>query len=257
MTALLEYLDLFCMILPTMFDAIFLVNLTVMQQEILWNLNNNSRWTAYYAGIILDSFCHQLFQKLFPHNVCMPTDETVDHLVSSCSYFVQREYKGRHDAIAPLIHLKQAGCQVQSPWWRHTPTTVWENDEYKVLWDFLIVTDSVICHDRPDIVLMHKTSNEIFMVDVAIPEESCISQKIVEKLSKYVDLVSRLWKTFEVPIIGALGTVSIDLPSYMESLNLPFYLIAVFQRTGLFRTSSILRRYLQIWAVLFVSSALG
>ena len=106
-----------------------------------------------------------------------------------------------HDAIAFLIHWtlsKQAGCQVRSPWWRHTPTTVWENDEYKVLWDFKIVTDSVICHDRPDIVLMHKTSNEIFMVDVAIPGESCISQKTVVKLTKYVDLkieVSRLWKT--------------------------------------------------------------
>jgi len=41
-----------------------------------------------------------------------------------------------------------------------------------------------------------------------------------------------LWKSkkvFVVPIIiGALGSVSVDLPSYMESLNLPFYLIAMF-----------------------------
>ena len=111
----------------------------------------------------------------------------------------------------------------------------------------------VFCHDRPDIVLMRKTSNEIFMIDVAIPRESRISQKIVEKLTKYVDLkieVSRLWKSkkvFVIPIIiGALGSVSIDLLSYKESLNLTFYLIAMFQRTVLFRTSSILRRYLQI-----------
>ena len=102
------------------------------------------------------------------------------------------------------------------------------------------------------------------MIDVAIPGESHISQKTIEKLTKYVDLkieISRLWKSkkvFVVPIIiGALGSVSIDLPSYMESLNLPFYLIAMFQRTVLFRTSSILRRYLQIWTALFVSSALG
>ena len=47
-------------------------------------------------------------------------------------------------------------------------------------------------------------------------------------------------------ITGVLGSVSIDFPSYMESLNLPFYLIAIFQRTVLFRTSSILGRYLQI-----------
>ena len=89
------------------------------------------------------------------------------------------------------------------------------------------------------------------MVDVAIPGESRISQKTVEKLTKYVDLkieVSRLWRTkkvFVIPIIiGALGSVPTDL-SYLESLDLPFYLIAAFQRIVLFRTSSILRRYLQ------------
>ena len=42
--------------------------------------------------------------------------------------------------------------------------------------------------------------------------------------------VSRVWKSKKVIvvpiIIGALGSVSIDLPSYMELLNLPFYLIA-------------------------------
>jgi len=118
--------------------------------------------------------------------------------------------------------------------------------------DFTIVTDSVIHHDRPDIVLMRKTSNEIFMIDVAMPRESCISQKTVEySQSTYVDLnieVSRLWKSkkvFVVPnIIGALGSVSVDLPSYMESLNLPFYLIAIFQSTVLFRTSSIFKAVL-------------
>jgi len=39
----------------------------------------------------------------------------------------KREYKGRHDAVAPLLYwtlLKQAGCHVWSLWWRHTPNTV-------------------------------------------------------------------------------------------------------------------------------------
>ena len=186
--------------------------------------------------------------------LCGIADETVDHLISSCSYLVQREYKGRHDSVASLLHwtlLKQAGCHLQSPWWRHTPSAVWENDEYKVLWDFTIVTDTPIRHNRPDITLVRKISGEVYMVDVAIPGESRISQKTVEKLTKYVDLkieVSRLWRTkkvFVIPIIiGALGSVPTDL-SYLESLDLPFYLIAAFQRIVLFRTSSILRRYLQ------------
>ena len=36
--------------------------------------------------------------------LCGCADETVDHLVSSCSYLVQREYKDRHDAVASLVH---------------------------------------------------------------------------------------------------------------------------------------------------------
>ena len=46
--------------------------------------------------------------------LCGVADETVD----PCLFLVQREYKGRHDAIVSLIHwtsLKQAGVQVQIP----------------------------------------------------------------------------------------------------------------------------------------------
>ena len=54
-------------------------------------------------------------------------------LISTCSYLVQRECKEIHNVIASLIHwtlLKQAGYHVQSPWWKHSPGAVWENDEY-------------------------------------------------------------------------------------------------------------------------------
>ena len=35
-------------------------------------LINYSGRSPYYSGIIPDSFCHRLFQKLFRHNVRMP-----------------------------------------------------------------------------------------------------------------------------------------------------------------------------------------
>jgi len=149
--------------------------------------------------------------------------------------------------------LKQAGCKVHSTWWKHSPSVVWENDDCKVLRDFTIVTDTAINHNRPDITLVRKTSNEVYLIDVTIPGESRISQKTVEKRTKNVDLkieVSRLWrakKAFVVPIIiGTLGSIPTDLSNYLETLNLPLYLIATFQCTVLFRTASILRQYLQI-----------
>jgi len=67
--------------------------------------------------------------------LCGIADETVDQLISSCSCLVQRQYKGRHDAIASLLHWalsKQVGPQVQNSWWKHSPTVVWESDLYKI-----------------------------------------------------------------------------------------------------------------------------
>jgi len=64
---------------------------------------------------------------------------------------------------------------------------------------------------------------------VAIPGQSRIVQKGVEKLTKYAVLifkVSRLWKTKKVlviPIIvGALGSIPINLPKYILNLTSTF-----------------------------------
>ena len=68
------------------------------------------------------------------------------------------------------------------------------------------------------------------------------------KLTKYVDLkieVTNLWKARKVfvisIVIGALGSIPIDLPRYLEMIELPLYLTSTFQSTVLHRTTSILR----------------
>ena len=79
----------------------------------------------------------------------------------------------------------------------------------------IFVTDSVICHNRPYIVLMRKTSNEVFMPYL----ENHVSLKRLLKNSQKVCRieVSRMWKTKNVfairIIIVALGSVSVDLSS--------------------------------------------
>jgi len=125
--------------------------------------------------------------------------------------------------------------------------------DFKLLWDFTIATDATIRHNRPDITLVRKSSNEVFLVDVGIPGESCIAQKGVEKLTKYVDLkieVTNLWKARKVLVIpivtGALSSIPIDLPRYLEMIELPLYLTSAFQSAALHRTTSILRQYLNV-----------
>ena len=36
--------------------------------------------------------------------LCSATDETVDHLISSCYYIAQSQYKKRHGIVAFYIH---------------------------------------------------------------------------------------------------------------------------------------------------------
>ena len=139
--------------------------------------------------------------------LCGIMDETIDHLVSSCSYLAQKEYKRRHDCIASLVHYmlaKQSGFTVPEVWWRYSPPRVCDNSEYKLLWDFSIISDVSLQHNRPDITFVLKKSNEVFLIDIAVPGDSRLSHKCAEKHSKYVDLkieVARMWRCKKVSVV--------------------------------------------------------
>ena len=153
--------------------------------------------------------------------LCGSFDETIDHLVSCCSFLAQKEYKSRHDRVASHVHwmlAKQAGFPVQDLWWKHCPPRVCENNVCKLLWDFSIVTDTSLQHNHPDITMVLKQTNEVYLIDIAIPGDSRLSQKVVDKLTKYVDLkieVVRVWKCRKVSIIpiivGVLGSIPKNL----------------------------------------------
>ena len=64
---------------------------------------------------------------------------------------------------------------------------VCENNVYKLLWDFAIVTDTLLQHNRPDITMLLKETNEVYSIDIVIPGNSRFSQKAVEKQTKYLD----------------------------------------------------------------------
>ena len=52
----------------------------------------------------------------------------------------------------------------------------------------LIVTDTSLQHNCPEITMLLKETNEVYLIDIAIPGESTLSQKAVEKQTKYLDL---------------------------------------------------------------------
>jgi len=133
-------------------------------------------------------------------HLCNSADETVDHLISSCSYIAQTEYKRQHDKVPRYIHWKLAECfdfEVDGKWWKYSLPQVMDNTSYTLMWDFTTTVDSPIPHNQPDITLVDKQHDVVKLIDVAIPGDSCIQHKAVEKREKYTDLqikVQRIWK---------------------------------------------------------------
>ena len=186
--------------------------------------------------------------------LCGQKGETVNHIISECTKLAQREYKRRHDKVGKIVHwklCKKYNLERKEKWYEHEPESVMENDVVKILWDVNIQCDHVIQARRPDIVVIEKEERICKLVDIAVPGDSRICDKEVEKLEKYQDLkreVGRLWnmkKVVVVPVvIGALGCVSKDLKKWIESLDIQVN-TAFLQKTALLGTARILRRVLE------------
>jgi len=101
-----------------------------------------------------------IFEEISPLcRLCGHLNETIDHLTTSCSYIAQTAYKHRHDKVAKFLHWKllaRYGVEVNSCWWKHSPSSVVENSACKILWDFYLTADRPICHDRLDNVVLSK-----------------------------------------------------------------------------------------------------
>ena len=57
-------------------------------------------------------------------------DESVDHIVSSCSKLAQKECKRRHDNLGKIVHWKLArkyNFEAGDKWCEHEPESVFEN----------------------------------------------------------------------------------------------------------------------------------
>ena len=140
---------------------------------------------------------------------------------------------------------------VTERWYEHQPDTVTENDRCKLLWDFDVQTDHVIQARRPDVIVIDKEKKECKIIDFAMPHDSRVNAKEVEKIEKYQDLareVQKLWnmRTKVIPIIiGALGTTPKKLSKRLEDLGIETQ-IAELQKTAIIYSAKILRKVLEI-----------
>lgn len=188
--------------------------------------------------------------------LCGSKEETVDHLISSCSKIAQTDYKSRHDKVAANLHwslCKQFGFSRTEKWWEHRAEKALENEEFKLLWDYDIQVDRTIKERRPDLVVVNKKAKEAWLIDVAIPGDSRVATKEIEKQVKYRDLaieVQRLWELKKVKVIpiviGALGTIPIALKKHLKDMKVDDVKVQHLQKTAILGTAYILRRYLGV-----------
>ena len=183
--------------------------------------------------------------------LCKEREETVDHLVSSCSKIAQTDYKERHNKVATMLHwnlCKKYGLTAAEKCWEHKAEKVKQTDEVKILWDFKIQTDRHLEHNMPDITVVEKA--QTYIIDVAIPGDARIDQKEQEKIQRYQDLkveVERLWerKAMVVPVvIGTLEAVPTGLTKHLKTLGIDKISPAQLQKAALLGTAHILRKYL-------------
>ena len=168
-------------------------------------------------------------------------------MISSCSKIAQTDHKERHNKVASKLLwnlCKNYHLPASEKWWELKVEKVLQNEEVKILWDFKIQTDKHPTHNIPDITVVEK--KQVWLIDVAIPGDSRIDQKDVEKITKYQDLkveVERLWekKATVVPVvIGALEAIPRDLVKHLKTLGLDKISPSQLQKAVLLGTAHIL-----------------
>ena len=176
-------------------------------------------------------------------------NNNINHILSECSKWAQKEYKTRHDWVGKVIHwelCKKLKFDHANKWYMHNPATFLENETDKLLWDFKIQTDHLISARRPDLIRTCR------IVNFAVPADYKVKLEEGKKKDKYLDLtreLKKLWnmKVTVIPIVvGALGTVTEGLLKGLEDLEIRER-VETIQTTALLGPARILRRVLETW----------
>ena len=184
--------------------------------------------------------------------MCRKVDESIDHIVSSCSKLAQ-EYKRRHDNLGKIVHWKLARkCNFEAgdKWYEHEPESVLDNEDYKILLDFSIQTDHVIEARRPDLVVVDK-ERSCKIIDFAVPGDSRIEEKEKDKIEKYQDFRRELQKIWNVKVkviplvVGSFGAIPKQFGNRLKQIGIAVGTAQV-QKAFLLGTARILRKVLEI-----------
>eukprot|EP00112_Aurelia_sp_Birch-Aquarium-sp1_P001069 Seg1108.8 transcript_id=Seg1108.8/GoldUCD/mRNA.D3Y31 product="hypothetical protein" protein_id=Seg1108.8/GoldUCD/D3Y31 len=113
-------------------------------------------------------------------SICKQAEETVVHLLSSCTAIAQTLYKARHDKmLRPVYHLIRAkvefdGSNYGIPWYKQA----------------LLLLDKRPSNNaiRPDILIIDKEARKISLIEGTICAPGCVAKREKEKQDKYSEM---------------------------------------------------------------------
>jgi 1,4-alpha-glucan branching enzyme len=116
---------------------------------------------------------------------CGKESETIQHITAACEQPTTTEYLKTHDGQAKIIHQKPAEVaelnEEKSTYYKCTPASVLENDNFKLYWNRGILTDKTIPFNRPDITFINKKTKNAFLIDMAVQNTHNLAKTITKK----------------------------------------------------------------------------
>lgn len=186
---------------------------------------------------------------------CNSCEESIQHLISGCTYLAPSSYLTRHNSMGKVVH--QLLCQKYglkdkfTPYYLYNPEPVIENKQVKIYWDMQVRTDRTVRANRPDMIMWYKENKEAIMIDFSVPLDDNMERAFSEKLTKYQDLAFEVKQMFKLNrvhimpfIISANGLVHNSVVSSMTQLGISNHGILWMQKAVILGTVGIVRRAL-------------
>jgi hypothetical protein len=128
-----------------------------------------------------------------------------------------------------------------------------ENDNYKLYFDRIVLTDIHINYNRPGIIILNKQQKQAYLLDIAVSNSHNITQTYNTKINKYLEFsvaMRNLWclekKSILPLIISVPGIVPQSLFKNLNILDLGNTLVVEIQKGILLYSCHIVRKFLNI-----------
>ena len=122
------------------------------------------------------------------------------HVICSSGAGTKHQYNQSKDRQQP----RSIDWKAQNRWFEHKPAEVVENDEVELYRDLIIQTDTTVAHNRPDIILVEKATQNgqsiIFLFKVTSTEDWKVEKYLAFEVKKIHHVETALLSV----VIGAL-----------------------------------------------------